>query len=408
METSRSHLGRCYIKEEKISEGSFGVILRVREAGTSQVLVAKVFEEEEWVSLSDDEDETTISPTALREISFMRLLMNYEAPCIATLLDFDFAIDDYFALVVYMPLYCGDLSDAISDERLCTQQRFKVGCDVLRALVFMHSCSPPIAHRDIKPENVLLDERCHGVLTDFGFACFTGEFKTPTPTKRRKGNKPNQGRSTSQSSVSHSGVMGTVTYIAPEVLKGAYPHPSADMWATGVMFTEMFDNERLDADTDEEAFKILKMKRTSLEDGFIIQRVIKSFLKENPIKRMKAWTALTSLCKAGLLPAENKLDVAPSFKTFVDRACSPQIEIMCKKLRAVVPDTFAAAEHYCRIAPDMDPRTLVIIAAKVHEHRPRSDESMLEDMNVEVDALEEAQEELLKRTRGCLLVQSLL
>jgi hypothetical protein len=54
----------------------------------------------------------------------------------------------------------------------------------------------------------------------------------------------------------------------------------------------------------------------------------------------------------------------------------------------------------------MDPRVLAVIAAKVHEHRPLSDESMTNELELSVETLEEAQEELLRRTHGCLLVQS--
>ena len=38
-----SHLGRRYEIESKINEGSFGIVLKVRDAGTGEVLVAKVF-----------------------------------------------------------------------------------------------------------------------------------------------------------------------------------------------------------------------------------------------------------------------------------------------------------------------------------------------------------------------------
>jgi hypothetical protein len=55
----------------------------------------------------------------------------------------------------------------------------------------------------------------------------------------------------------------------------------------------------------------------------------------------------------------------------------------------------------------VDPRILAIIAAKVHEHRPRSDEGMVEDLGVTVDALEAGQAEMLRRLGGCLVLQSL-
>jgi len=407
MAEPRSFRGRCYQVQEKISEGSFGVILKVKESESGDVLVAKVFEEEEWVSLSDDEEETTMSPTALREISFMQLLDRHDAPCMARILDFDFALSDYFALVVYMPLYCGDLSDAISEERLDRRQRFEVGRDVVQALAFLHSCHPPIAHRDIKPENVLLDARNRGALADFGFACFVDGDRARLAPKKRK---PGKGscNSSSTSHASHSGVIGTATYIAPEVIRGAYPHHSSDLWATGIMFLEMYENERLDADTDAQAFKLVRKKRKALDDSFLIQRILKSLLCKNPSKRTTAASIWTCLADARLLGSEHLGGEGPHFKKPDEPIVSTQIEAHCQRLKTVVSDTVSAAEQYCRISPDMDPRILAIIAAKVHEHLPMSDENMVRALGLDVEALENAQEEMLKRTGGCLLLQSLL
>ena len=406
MEEPRSFRGRRYEVDEKINSGSFGVILRVKDCETSELLVAKVFEEEEWVSLSDDEEETTMSPTALREISFMQLLERDRAPHMARILDFDFSLADFLALVIYMPLYCGDLSDALSEERLDRRQRFEVGRDVIEALAYLHSASPPIVHRDIKPENVLLDGQNRGALADFGFACFVDAYRERSPPKRKSGHRSRE-RSTSQSCPSHSGLIGTVTYIAPEVIKGAYPHQSADMWATGVMFLEMHDNERLDADTDERAFKLLQKRRKTFDEAFLVQRILKSLLCEKPLKRTTPASILLSLKEVRLLDSQELNRKGPRFEKPAEGFVSPQVEDLCQRLRAVVPETFSAAEQYCRICPDMDPRSLAIIAAKVHEHLPRSDESMVRALDLDVEALENAQEELLKRTGGCLLLQSL-
>ena len=406
MEEQRSFRGRRYEVDEKINSGSFGVILRVKDCESSELLVAKVFEEEEWVSLSDDEEETTMSPTALREISFMQLLERDRAPHMARILDFDFSLSDFLALIIYMPLYCGDLSDALSEERLDRRQRFEVGRDVIEALAYLHSASPPIVHRDIKPENVLLDGQNRGALADFGFACFVDAYRERSPPKRKSGRRSRES-STSQSCPSHSGLIGTVTYIAPEVIKGAYPHQSADLWATGIMFLEMYDNERLDADTDERAFKLLRKRRTTFDEAFLVQRILKSLLCEKPLKRTTPASILLSLKEVRLLDSEELSRKGPRFEIPPEGFVSPQVEALCQRLKTVVPDTVSAAEQYCRICPDMDPRSLAIIAAKVHEHLPMSDESMVHALDLDVEALENAQEELLKRTGGCLLLQSL-
>ena len=440
-----SFLGRRYEVEAKLSEGAFGVVLRVRCASEpgAPPLAAKVFEEEEWVSLSDDEEETTVSPTALRELSFMQALTAAAAPRCVPLLDFDFALGDYLALVILMPLYAGDLADALRDERLDAAQRLAVGCDVLRALAFLHGCSPPVAHRDVKPENVLLDEKQRGFLTDFSFACFAPQdFRMPparpersrrSPPRRvrpraallrcggrlcrRRGRAgtPSSGSGGSDSSSSsssssdpeHSGVLGTTTYLAPEVLEGAFPHASADAWAAGVLLLELLEHARLDADSDEEALRLLRKKRARLDDGLLLQRLLRGLLQEDPLRRLATADALAQLRAAGL-PAAAEDPEEPRPAVFVPRgpaAASPETEALCRELRAANPETARAAELYRREAPELDARALAVIAAKVHEHRPRSDEGLVASAGVDVDALEEAQEALLRRLGGSLLAR---
>jgi len=436
-----SFLGRRYEVDAKLSEGAFGVVLRVRCASEpgAPPLAAKVFEEEEWVSLSDDEEETTASPTALRELSFMQALTAAAAPRCVPLLDFDFALGDYLALVLFMPLYAGDLSDALRDERLDAAQRLAVGCDVLRALAFLHGCSPPVAHRDVKPENVLLDEKRRGFLTDFSFACFAPrDFRMPPARPERRRRRPprrararaallrcggrlcRRGRagtpssssgdsesSSSSSDPEHSGVLGTTTYLAPEVLEGAFPHASADAWAAGVLLLELLEQARLDADSDEEALRLLRKKRARLDEGLLLQRLVRGLLQEDPLRRLAVADALAQLRAAGL-PAAAEDPEEPRPAVFADRgpaAASPETEALCRELRAVNPETARAAELYRREAPELDARALAVIAAKVHEHRPRSDEGLVASAGVDVDALEEAQEALLRRLGGSLLAR---
>jgi eukaryotic-like serine/threonine-protein kinase len=71
-------------------------------------------------------------------------------------------------------------------------------------------------HRDIKPSNILLDAERGALLTDFGLA------------KRRD-----------YSMLTSPGQMlGTLDYIAPELLRGAEPGPGSDLYALGCVVFE--------------------------------------------------------------------------------------------------------------------------------------------------------------------------
>lgn len=77
-----------------------------------------------------------------------------------------------------------------------------------------------IVHRDLKPANVLVDHTGKALLTDFGLA------EASTDVRKR------------------SGVAGTLTYMAPEQLRGETATPQADVWALGVMLFEVLMGER--------------------------------------------------------------------------------------------------------------------------------------------------------------------
>ncbi|MFV0286502.1 MAG: protein kinase domain-containing protein, partial [Demequina sp.] len=86
---------------------------------------------------------------------------------------------------------------------------------VLDALAAAHRAD--LVHRDVKPENVLIDEEGGPKLTDFGLArAVTEVTSTATGT-----------------------LLGTVAYLAPEVVTDASADARADVYSTGILLFEM-------------------------------------------------------------------------------------------------------------------------------------------------------------------------
>ncbi len=109
----------------------------------------------------------------------------------------------------------GTLDDLLRQmPRLPLDQVLNIALDLADALTRAHRLN--IVHCDIKPANVLLAEDGMPRLSDFGIARMAG------------------------SNITKSGeIMGTLAYLAPEVLEGEPTDTRSDIWSLGVMLFEM-------------------------------------------------------------------------------------------------------------------------------------------------------------------------
>jgi serine/threonine-protein kinase len=101
-----------------------------------------------------------------------------------------------------------------SEGMLPVDDVVRVTADVAVGLDALHDAD--LIHRDIKPSNIMLDEEGRAALTDFGLAKGRG-YTVLT--------KPGQ-------------VMGTLDYLAPELIKGQRAAPASDIYALGCVVFE--------------------------------------------------------------------------------------------------------------------------------------------------------------------------
>jgi serine/threonine protein kinase len=123
-------------------------------------------------------------------------------------------IDGYSYVVVNYIKGC-TLGERIKAEgRLPVDEALRVAADIGGGLDALHSHQ--LVHRDVKPSNIMLSEEGEALLTDFGLA------KGPAYTILTKKGE----------------VMGTLDYLAPELIRGQPASPASDLYALGCVVYE--------------------------------------------------------------------------------------------------------------------------------------------------------------------------
>jgi len=170
----------------------------------------------------------------------------------------------------------GELFDRVIEKKRFSEAE---ASDALRqmllALNYIHSHG--IVHRDVKLENFIFDSKSSGhlKLIDFGFS----KMWDPSGTEKL------------------SGSLGTLAYVAPEVLETSYTS-QCDMWSLGVIAFILLGGYMPFSGKDDVQIKNIasgtyKMRPDRWKSVSVqAQNFVKSLLEVNPSKRLTAQAAL--------------------------------------------------------------------------------------------------------------------
>jgi serine/threonine kinase 38 len=212
-----------------IGRGAFGEVRIVRAKATGEILALKKLNKAEMLIKNQ-----------VRHIRAERdVLAQASNPWIVQLRS-SFQDEKYLYLAMeYLP--GGDFMTLLIKKDILAEEeaRFYVA-ELVLAVDSVHRLN--YIHRDLKPDNILLDQRGHLKLSDFGLCKHSDQTMSPPDPIRtfnpdlRNFLSPRSDSTRRQLAYS---TVGTPDYIAPEVFgKGGYTE-TVDWWSVGVIMFEM-------------------------------------------------------------------------------------------------------------------------------------------------------------------------
>ncbi|HKH13561.1 MAG TPA: serine/threonine-protein kinase [Solirubrobacterales bacterium] len=195
-------LGDRYRLERRIATGGMATVWLARDTQLDRDVAVKV--------LSDVlADNPSYTARFRREA---RVAARLSDPNLVRIFDYSGETERPYIVMEHIP--GGTLADQIAADQAGEVDPDRLARELLGALAAIHAAG--VVHRDVKPSNVLLDGAGRAHLTDFGIA-------QPEDATQLTGTGE---------------VIGTLKYMAPEILAGRPATERSDLYALGVVLAE--------------------------------------------------------------------------------------------------------------------------------------------------------------------------
>lgn len=174
----------------------------------------------------------------------------------------------------------------VEEARFCA-------AEIVQMLEYIHSFG--VIHRDLKPENILVDEHNHLKLIDFGTADVVlikgvnDDLYKEYMVSRPKGTEEVRNTFELADMSNRKSFVGTVYYVAPEMLENQDVDFGCDYWALGVVIYRMLTNQYPFNDQNEYlTFQKIKKCEFTFPPDFNpdAQDLVSKLLRPNPKDRL--------------------------------------------------------------------------------------------------------------------------
>ncbi|XP_047637825.1 AP2-associated protein kinase 1 isoform X2 [Phacochoerus africanus] len=207
--------------DEVLAEGGFAIVFLVRTSNGMKCALKRMF-----VNNEHDLQVCKREIQIMRDLSGHKNIVGYIDSSINNV-----SSGDVWEVLILMDFCRGGQVVNLMNQRLQTgfteSEVLQIFCDTCEAVARLHQCKTPIIHRDLKVENILLHDRGHYVLCDFGSA--TNKFQNPQT----------EGVNAVEDEIKK---YTTLSYRAPEMVNlysGKIITTKADIWALGCLLYKL-------------------------------------------------------------------------------------------------------------------------------------------------------------------------
>ncbi|XP_065103805.1 AP2-associated protein kinase 1 isoform X4 [Paramisgurnus dabryanus] len=215
-------IGRYQVTvEETLAEGGFAIVFLVRTHQGLRCALKRMY-----VNNEHDLQVCKMEIQIMRDLVGNKNIVGFMDSSITAI-----GSGDVWEVLILMDFCRGGQVVNLMNQRLQTgftePEVLQIFCDTCEAVARLHQCKPPIIHRDLKVENILLHDRGHYVLCDFGSAT------------NRSQNPLTEGVAAVEEDIKK---YTTLSYRAPEMVNlygGKVITTKADIWALGCLLYKL-------------------------------------------------------------------------------------------------------------------------------------------------------------------------
>lgn len=238
-----------------LGKGSYGTVILVKQRSTGRLFAQKQFKKASLVVHKQLVEQTKNERQILESVN-----------------RHPFVVKLYYAFQDKEKLYLileygqgGELFTHLNTERMFSETKAAFYlAEMVLALSHLHD-DLGVVYRDLKPENILLDSDGHLLLTDFGLSKVAADDATC------------------------NSILGTVDYMAPEVITGQKYGKAVDWWSLGALAYDMMcgdtpfrggNNHKIQQNILKQKLKLPYFLSNDAKD------ILTRLLKKDPKKRL--------------------------------------------------------------------------------------------------------------------------